>query len=105
MYRIVIVSSLNHQTPSINFEDLMYEKTDITNFSMSKNVLYQQSKLSNILFANELRDKLKDKSNVKVVVCCPGIVDTNIVRNLDLPWFSDMMKPLFGFLFKSPTQV
>ncbi|XP_021953378.1 retinol dehydrogenase 12 isoform X1 [Folsomia candida] len=103
--RIIVITSLNHRG-SINFEDLNYEKTKITDFSMAGNVLYKQSKLANILFVQELRRRLASSgcSNVKALACCPGVVKTKISRNLDLPWFADFVRPFVDFLFKTPAQ-
>lgn len=105
--RIITVSSLNHRGSPINFKDLMYENTEIKDHSSVGNCLYKQSKLANILFAQELRNRLKKSgcSNIKVFCICPGIVTTKISRNLDQPWFADIVLPLIDFVFKTPQQV
>jgi NAD(P)-dependent dehydrogenase (short-subunit alcohol dehydrogenase family) len=97
---------MGHRGVTINFEDLMFEKTEIHDTSMSGNVLYQQSKLLNILFGQELRRRLeKVGADIKVYICCPGIVKTKISRNLDLPWFTSLVEPILGFIFKTPHEV
>jgi len=71
--RIVIVSSVAHKFGSINFNDLMSEK------SYSASMAYCQSKLANLIFAMDLDRKLKAKnSSVSVYACHPGYSATNL---------------------------
>ncbi|RZF37927.1 hypothetical protein LSTR_LSTR005427 [Laodelphax striatellus] len=72
--RIVILSSLAHWFGSFNFDDINMEK----NYHTLK--AYARSKLSNVLFSNELAKKLK---GVTVYSVHPGIVDTELDRHLD----------------------
>jgi len=104
--RVVVLSSLAHRGFTMNTEDLQLEKTEIKE-TLSQNPLYQNSKFANLLFARELRRRVKQKAelkNIRVYACCPGIVKTNISRNLSLPWYSDMLMPMVGVLFKTPEQ-
>ncbi|OXA53739.1 retinol dehydrogenase 12 [Folsomia candida] len=76
--RVVIVSSLAHTWGSLNFNDLMYEKTPLEDWRMMSK-LYSNSKLANNLFNLELAKRLRSgKVNVNCYALCPGIVDTNI---------------------------
>lgn len=78
--RIVNVASGSHYQGKINFE------------SFTKNngyfvlTAYGQSKLANVLFTQELADRLK-YTNVTVNSLHPGMVKTNI-GNKKMPWFS-----------------
>ena len=47
--RVISVASAAHRSGTINFDDLNFEKTEYTPIGA-----YNQSKLANILFANEL---------------------------------------------------
>lgn len=51
--RIINVSSYGHEFATMNFDDLMFEK------SFSSMQSYAQSKLANILFSRELAKRLK----------------------------------------------
>jgi len=80
--RIVTVSSVAHAFPPgiINFSDIMGEK------NYQPMVAYGQSKLANILFTKELQKRLDRKriDTVTAVCCHPGIVATELFRNLDI---------------------
>lgn len=75
--RVVSVSSGAHRTVSgINFDDLMSEK------SYSRYVAYGQSKLANILFANELNRLLvANGSSTRSMAAHPGLSNTNLQSN------------------------
>ena len=46
---------------------------------------YSQSKLSNLMFAMELNERLTGKnSNIKVIACHPGFSKTNLQRELNI---------------------
>ncbi|KAK7602730.1 hypothetical protein V9T40_006704 [Parthenolecanium corni] len=74
--RIVNVSSLAHKFGSIHFDDLNMEKcyTPIG--------AYAQSKLANVLFSNELAERLENRG-VNVYSLHPGIVRTELGRHLN----------------------
>jgi NAD(P)-dependent dehydrogenase (short-subunit alcohol dehydrogenase family) len=71
--RIAVVSSIAHKFGTIDFDDLMSEK------SYSPVGAYSQSKLANILYAFELQRRLKERgSAVTAVPCHPGYSATNL---------------------------
>jgi NAD(P)-dependent dehydrogenase (short-subunit alcohol dehydrogenase family) len=78
--RIVVLSSSAHKMGSlkINFDDFHSEK------SYSRIGSYAQSKLANILFANELNRKLKkDSIPITVNSVHPGVIpSTDLTRDL-----------------------
>lgn len=76
--RIINVASLAHNYAKCDFDDIKSEK------SYSPNSAYGRSKLANILFTRELAKKLEqEKSNIKVVALHPGVVVTELTRNLE----------------------
>jgi NAD(P)-dependent dehydrogenase (short-subunit alcohol dehydrogenase family) len=77
--RIVVVSSIMHWLGRINFGSFRGEKF------YNPIVAYGQSKLANVLFAQELSRRLKG-TKVTVNALHPGGVDTGIAR--DLPAFA-----------------
>lgn len=98
--RIVTVSSLAHQSGTINFEDLMFEK------SYNARHAYAQSKLANILFTNELAERLKGQG-VTVYSLHPGVVATDLARHLDNVYFKGatwMVDHIMKIFIKSPKQ-
>lgn len=76
--RIVVVSSMVHQSGHIDFEDFHWEKR-----SYSKWKVYAQSKLANLLFVKELDRRLKANniSNVTVNALHPGVVNTQALKS------------------------
>jgi NAD(P)-dependent dehydrogenase (short-subunit alcohol dehydrogenase family) len=75
--RIVAVSSIAHRwgLKRIKFEDLNFDE------GYSSTASYGQSKLANMLFAQELQKRLKAKgSAVNAYVVHPGYADTNLQR-------------------------
>nr|XP_043640245.1 short-chain dehydrogenase TIC 32, chloroplastic-like [Erigeron canadensis] len=77
--RIVIVSSEAHKMPykgGIKFDKLNDEK------SYNSMYAYGQSKLSNILHANELSRRLQEEGvNITANSLHPGVIRTNLIRN------------------------
>jgi NAD(P)-dependent dehydrogenase (short-subunit alcohol dehydrogenase family) len=74
--RVISVASLAHQTGTMYFNDLQFQK------KYKPWAAYAQSKLSNILFALELDRRLKILSaNVESLVCHPGLSDTELGPN------------------------
>ena len=88
--RIIILSSLAHKwgKKTINFDNI-----NLTG-QYDKQNAYSQSKLSNLVFAMELSDRLKSKnSKIKVIACHPGFSKTNLQRELNkvTKLFTDLM--------------
>jgi NAD(P)-dependent dehydrogenase (short-subunit alcohol dehydrogenase family) len=76
--RIINVSSVAHEmgTGDINFDDINYN-----NF-YSPFLAYSQSKLANIMFSNELNNKLKvDNIPIYTYSLHPGVIYTNLCRD------------------------
>lgn len=63
--RIVIVSSLAHESGKIHWDDIHFEK------SYNRVTAYNQSKLANVMHAKSLARKVKD-SGVDVFSLHPG---------------------------------
>uniref|UniRef100_A0A1Q3G5K3 Alcohol dehydrogenase-20 n=1 Tax=Plutella xylostella TaxID=51655 RepID=A0A1Q3G5K3_PLUXY len=76
--RIVIVSSKSHTKGKIHTEDLNLEAG-----KYDARAAYDQSKLANVLFAQELGRKLLT-TQVSVAVVDPGLTDTDITRHLPM---------------------
>jgi len=81
--RIVNVASTAHSMSDINFNNLNYDTTPgIEERKYTPWGAYGQSKLSNILFAKALSDKLKAAgSDIKTISLHPGVIATNLWRN------------------------
>jgi NAD(P)-dependent dehydrogenase (short-subunit alcohol dehydrogenase family) len=72
--RVVTVSSLAHRVGSMNFDDLMGQRT------YEPWTAYAQSKLANLLFMTELDRRLRKAGfDVHSVAAHPGIAATNLV--------------------------
>ena len=100
--RIVNVSSNGHYGVKLNWDDLQSEK------SFSSFNVYRQSKLANVLFTNELAERLKD-SGVTCVSLHPGAVNTEIVRTNENSSFSTKLiagiaRPLMKMFAKTSAQ-
>jgi NAD(P)-dependent dehydrogenase (short-subunit alcohol dehydrogenase family) len=87
--RIVHLTSMLHTKGSIDFESFRGEKP------YKAGVAYNQSKLANLLFSNELARRLEG-SGVTSNSVHPGAIATDITR--DVPWIA---RKLIGFIFKS----
>jgi NAD(P)-dependent dehydrogenase (short-subunit alcohol dehydrogenase family) len=78
--RIINVSSMAHtmKTNSLNFDDLMLKN------GYDPWLAYMQSKLANIYFTRELSKRLVNEqvTHVKVVSLHPGVIRTELGRNL-----------------------
>ena len=80
--RIVNLASSAHTMGSkkINFDDIQFEKKG----AYKPWSVYGQSKLSNIMFSNELTKRLSaDKVNITVNSLHPGVIATELSRDLD----------------------
>jgi NAD(P)-dependent dehydrogenase (short-subunit alcohol dehydrogenase family) len=73
--RIVNVASNAHKYGNINFEDLNWEKRKYKAWRA-----YGDSKIANLYFTFELKNKLKD-TNVKVTAAHPGWTATDLQRH------------------------
>lgn len=77
--RIVNVASGSHYRGKIDFDSFTQNKGF---FTLSA---YEQSKLANVLFTQELAERLKD-THITVNSLHPGMVKTHI-GNKDMPWY------------------
>lgn len=75
--RIIVVASAIHRYGKIDKDNLNAEKSFPGSWKG-----YGNSKLANILFANELSRKLAG-TGVTVNSLCPGAVDTDVTKNLN----------------------
>lgn len=91
--RIVVVASEGYKLGNINKNDLFSEK------SYNKLTAYGQSKLANILFANELSLRLRG-TGVTVNSCHPGIIRTELGRHMD-SWLRSIYRPIFKPFYKT----
>ncbi|XP_039288383.1 retinol dehydrogenase 12-like isoform X3 [Nilaparvata lugens] len=91
--RVVNLSSMAHLIGSFDFDNINKKQNSL--------LAYARSKLSNILFSNELARRLKD-TGVTVYSVHPGIVDTELDRHFDATIFSGSKAFLrsFGCLYK-----
>lgn len=94
--RIVVVSSMAHTWGKIEHDNFMNEK------SSSQGRVYGNTKLANVLFTRELAKKLEG-TNVTVNSCHPGMVRTEIQRDVNIV----VQHILFGIVYlfvKSPME-
>jgi len=75
----VFVGSMGHINAELDLNDLMLEKRPKA-FAMGNVGRYANSKLANMHFARELKQRL-DGTDVFVSVLCPGMVRTKIWRH------------------------
>jgi len=74
--RIVNVSSMAHQSGTMQWDDLNWEKTPYSAIGA-----YSQSKLANILFSTELARR-GEGSGVTVYSLHPGVINTDLGRHI-----------------------
>ncbi|CAG9759549.1 unnamed protein product [Ceutorhynchus assimilis] len=101
--RIVTVSSVAHERGTMDFDDLNWTKK-----SYHPLKAYGQSKLSNILFSNELARRLKEANinDVTVYSLHPGVIKTELGRHVGSTYGS-FLKFVWGFFswaLKTPIQ-
>ncbi|MFG2624064.1 oxidoreductase [Streptomyces sp. NPDC048473] len=85
--RVVTVSSINHRQGRIHFDDLDGERT------YKPMAFYNQSKLANAVFGQELHRRLTEAgSPVRSVLAHPGYTATNLQTSAPI----GMVKVLFG---------
>ncbi|KAK5580051.1 hypothetical protein RB653_000064 [Dictyostelium firmibasis] len=102
---IVILSSEFHQREQLNFDKLLLTENDSSSFDTLRE--YSKSKLCNLLFSNELHNRLNlcktTKNNIRVNSLHPGYLKTPI--NRDLSWFTrNIIAPIFFFGYGSKTE-
>ena len=90
--RVVNVSSRAHKRGEINFDDLMSEHR------YKPHGAYRQSKLANVLFTQALAKRLEE-TNVTTYSLHPGVVQTEIVRNMNIALVSSCVCILDIILF------
>lgn len=97
--RVVVVSSCTHKgSKRLVVEDLFCEQRSYTIFGQ-----YSQTKLANVLFARELARRYEEASqNISSYVLHPGLVATDVVRNL--PRWMVVGNILFGPFTIRPLQ-
>jgi NAD(P)-dependent dehydrogenase (short-subunit alcohol dehydrogenase family) len=79
--RIINVASRAHQRGKINLDDINSET------QYNGMMAYNQSKLANILFTNELSQRLKENGqNISVYSLHPGVIHTNLFREMDIKY-------------------
>lgn len=92
-----MVASAAHRRGKIQFDDLNFEKTEYDPFGA-----YDQSKLANILFANELDRRYKSQG-LRALSLHPGGILTPLTRYM--PTVGDMKAdPLLYSMLKDPAQ-
>lgn len=98
--RIVNVSSLaaRREWADIHFDNLNFEGAYDEGpklFGLNGMVAYSQSKLANILFTLELKDRLAGAGKkIKAVVVHPGVSFTDLARNM--PWYMRLLAPVLA---------
>lgn len=96
---IVVLSSCAHFSSYPEGVRLSLEElNDPATFSGSAS--YGQSKLANVLFAQELAERLRDQ-NVLVNSVHPGGVDTDVSRNINEMIESSLPKPIAEYVMKA----
>jgi NAD(P)-dependent dehydrogenase (short-subunit alcohol dehydrogenase family) len=97
--RIVVVSSLAHTGPPLNYQASDRMSSTVSNPKKDWSIIfcYQQSKLANVLFARALASRYKDKQ-VTAYSLHPGVINTNLAS--DMP-FSRVFKMFLPYKKKS----
>ena len=96
--RIVSLSSIAHKEAKIHFNDLNCEKTT------DKDAPYGQSKLANLMFADELNRRLKkDNKKILALAVYPGGSDSGLFDEMSRAKYY-MFKILSPFILNSPTE-
>ena len=95
--RVVVTSSLAHMRGTIDWDDLGAEH------GYNAWLRYNQSKLANLLFVQELDRRLRAAHvPVTAVACHPGIAGTDLARHL--PAVGRLAWPVLGLLLNSAAQ-
>jgi len=94
--RIVVVASLGYNMGlrTIRFDDMNWQN------GYGPNLAYSQSKLAQMMFAYELKDRLAaaGRTNVSVYVCHPGSSATSLIRTSG----SRMMRIIWWLMTRTP---
>ena len=97
--RIVNVACSAYSSGKINWEDIMSIK------EYRPYNAFAQSKLAMVLFTRALNKKL-EKSNIKAVSVHPGVVRTDLFRDMPKAWYLDILlfiqAPFWHYLTKNP---
>lgn len=97
--RIVVVSSLMHQSGVIDFDNLGKWNDEYSR--RRTNGHYNNSKLANFYFARELYKKGFDCH-----VLCPGLCHTDFFRNYNPKWYHYLLfSPIVWLMLRSAEQV
>src|SRR5579863_4336675 len=95
--RVVVTASLAHRRGNIDWGDLNADK------SYQARQRYSDSKLANLLFAQELDRRLRAAhSPVTAVACHPGIAGTDLSRHM--PAVGRLVWPVLGMVLNSAAQ-
>lgn len=84
----VVTSNAHYNSYPVGIRSSIAEMNDASTYETA--AAYGQSKLANVLFAQELAERVKDKS-ILVNSCHPGAVDTELGRHIET-----MMKGILG---------
>ncbi|XP_069488529.1 retinol dehydrogenase 14-like [Ambystoma mexicanum] len=96
--RIVNLSSFMHRRGRVNLKNMKGEELE----RVAKDQTYNNTKLMNILFSNELARRLQG-TGVTANSVNPGVVRTEVMRHY--PWILRVLFHALGFLlFKSPEE-
>ena len=96
--RVVTVSSAGHRSGSMDFEDLMFEKTEV----YERQKVYGRSKLANLLFTYELQRRLESSNMDTIAVAAhPGMCKTDLLSKPESPLFFKLVMPLAGLVVQS----
>jgi len=96
--RVVTVSSVGHRSGSMDFEDLMFEKTEV----YERQKVYGRSKLANLLFTYELQRRLETSNKDAIAVAAhPGMCKTDLLSKPESPLFFKLVMPLAGLVVQS----
>jgi len=96
--RVVTVSSVGHHSGSMDFDDLMFEKTEV----YERQKVYGRSKLANLLFTYELQRRLETSNMDAIAVAAhPGMCKTDLLSKPESPLFFKLVMPLAGLVVQS----
>lgn len=95
--RVVIVSSLLHESGKIDLDDLNLEVLKKNLKKSRMNPGYAKSKLENAYFGRELATRLKG-TGVDVHTVCPGFTHTGLFRDV-VKWYHYILFAPVAFLF------